>query len=101
VKNVAAALPEDWKPYSGPDIFKNVLASKVFWSSSGLNWYIWIGYYDSSRSKYELFYEVLAWTRNAAPSKPAPAPAPNRSMTPEDDPIGEGGFITPYNVPKK
>ena len=107
VKNVAAALPEDWKPYSGPDIFKNVLASKVFWSSSGLNWYIWIGYYDSSRSKYELFYEVLAprrpgeGTRNAAPSKPAPAPAPNRSMTPEDDPIGEGGFITPYNVPKK
>lgn len=35
-------------------------------------------------------------TRNAAPSKPAPAPVPNRSMTPEDDPIGDGGLITPY-----
>ena len=40
-------------------------------------------------------------TRSAAPSKPDPAPAPNRSMTPDDDPIGDGGFITPYVLPQK
>jgi hypothetical protein len=103
VKNVAAALPEDWKPYSGPDfswVFtKDMLANKVFRSSNGLNYFIWTSYHDS---EYQLGYQVLAprrpgeGTRNAAPSKPAP----NRPMTPEDDPIGDGGFITPYILPK-
>jgi uncharacterized protein DUF1036 len=107
VKNVAAALPEGWKPASESDVSKiftkNVLAGKVFWSSSGLNYFIWTDH----DSEYQLWYQVLAprrpgeGTRNAAPSRPVPAPAPNRPMTPKDDPIGEGGFITPYVLPKK
>lgn len=110
LKSVAAALPENWEPYSRPDLSKmfnenvKVLAGTIFGSSSGLQYYIWTLYYDS---QYELGYQVLAprrpgeGTRSAAPSKPAPAPAPDRSMTPHDDPIGEGGFITPYVLPKK
>ena len=61
VKNVAAALPEDWKPASESDISKiftkNVLAGKVFWSSSGLNYFIWTSPHDS---EYQLWYQVLA-----------------------------------------
>jgi hypothetical protein len=50
-------------------------------------------------------------TTNAVPSQPSAAPAttnaapastpaPNQNMTPDDNPVGEGGLITPYS-PKK
>jgi hypothetical protein len=47
--------------------------------------------------------EALAVCRAELGLDAAPAPVPavdNRSMTPDDDPIGGGGFITPYQPPR-
>jgi hypothetical protein len=81
--NVTASLPEGWSvdpepPFTG-------LPSKGYRSTSGAHGEIWL---VDSNGSYELHFELIA----------APAAA-QASKSTDDDPIGEGGLITPPTKP--
>lgn len=83
--DVTASLPPDWKPISGTP-FDGKLPSTGYRSSSGAHGEIWLT--ETPSEDYELNYQIVS-----APTRRQP---PNPS---DDDPIGEGGFITPPTPP--
>jgi uncharacterized protein DUF1036 len=83
--DVTASLPPDWKPISGAP-FEGNLPSTGYRSSSGAHGEIWLT--ETPSEDYELNYQIVS-----APTRRQP---PNPS---DDDPIGEGGFITPPTPP--
>ncbi|HEY2897756.1 MAG TPA: hypothetical protein VGJ12_11495, partial [Gemmatimonadaceae bacterium] len=83
--DVTASLPEGWSvdpepPFTG-------LPSKGYRSTSGAHGEIWL---VDSNGSYELHFELIA-----APAATTQAAQPSD----DDDPIGEGGFITPPTPP--
>jgi hypothetical protein len=86
-EDVSASLPADWSPDAKPPFGPEYPASKGYRSSTGAHGEVWLASAQTGGG-YELHYQLVS-----APSRPAaiqPAPKPF-----EDDPIGEGGFITP------
>lgn len=83
--DVTASLPADWKPVAGAP-FGGDLPSTGYRSSSGAHGEIWLT--ETTDGGYELHYQLVS-----APTDPQP-PKPS-----DDDPIGEGGFITPPTPP--
>lgn len=84
-EDVSASLPSDWTADAAPP-FPGDLPSISYRSTSGAHGEVWL---DNAKSGngYVLRYEMIA----AATTASAPRPA----NPTDDDPIGEGGFITP------
>jgi hypothetical protein len=78
--DVTASLPEGWSVDSDPPF--TGLPSKGYRSTSGAHGEIWL---VDSNGAYELHFELIAAPSATQAAKPAD----------DDDPIGEGGFITP------
>jgi hypothetical protein len=77
--DVTAALPEGWSVDSDPPF--TGLPSKGYRSTSGAHGEIWL---VDSNGDYELHFELIAAPSVTQAAKPT-----------DDDPIGEGGVITP------
>ena len=77
--DVTASLPEGWSV--DPDPPFTGLPSKAYRSTSGAHGEIWL---VDSNGAYELHFELIAAPVGAQAAEPT-----------DDDPIGEGGFITP------
>jgi hypothetical protein len=95
--DVTASLPAGWKPNAASPFGPEYPASKAYQSSSGAHGEIWIA--RAATGQYELHYQLVTaesaarlTERRTAPPASTPAPA-------ADDPIGEGGFITPPAPP--
>ena len=78
--DVTASLPEGWSV--DPDPPFTGLPSKGYRSTSGAHGEIWL---VDLNGEYELHFELIA----------APSASQAAKPTDDDDPIGEGGFITP------
>ena len=81
--DVTASLPEGWSVDSDPPF--TGLPSKGYRSTSGAHGEIWL---VDTNGSYELHFELIAAPVATQATKPA-----------DDDPIGEGGFITPPTKP--
>ncbi len=80
-EDVTASLPGDWSPVAGAPFGGN-LPSTGYRSSSGAHGEIWL--VEVPDGGYELDYQLVSAPIGSQPAKPF-----------VDDPIGEGGFITP------
>ena len=81
--DVTASLPGDWSEDTVAPLIDGQLASTGYRSSSGAAGAVWLVAADSGGG-YELRYRLVA-----------AAAAPQAANPTDDDPIGEGGFITP------
>jgi hypothetical protein len=82
---VTASLPQGWSLVSGPPFAIN-LPSTGYRSSSGAHGEIWLS--ETTDGGYNLNFQLVS----------APA-ASQAAKSADDDPIGEGGFITPPTPP--
>ena len=87
--DVTASLPADWSKDAAPP-YGGDLPSVGYRSTTGAHGEIWLENAQAGGG-YTLKYELVAGATQAAVPQPA-----NSS---EDDPIGEGGFITPPTPP--
>jgi hypothetical protein len=85
---VAAALPAGWAR-TLTDPFSGVIESRGYFSQEGTSGQIWVAY-DPNQKDYTLNFQIV--TTN---SPPARTESPSQTQTSSDDPIGQGGFITP------
>lgn|SRR6185437_11016017 len=85
-EDVTASLPGDWSADAAAP-FTGDLPSKGYRSSSGAHGEVWLAGALAGNG-YELHYQLVS-----APLAPAVKPPPAKPF--DDDPIGEGGFITP------
>jgi Protein of unknown function (DUF1036) len=86
--DVTASLPADWRPV-GESPFGGDLPGKGYRSTSEAHGEIWIAR-AATGADYELHFQLVSPPSGTQAAKPI-----------EDDPIGEGGFITPAQPPNK
>lgn len=83
------SLPGDWSADATPPFGPEYPASKGYRSSSGAHGEVWIANAQIGGG-YEVHFQLIS-----APSQPTANPPHTNPL--DDDPIGQGGFITPPN----
>jgi hypothetical protein len=87
--DVAATLPAGWAR-TLTDPFSGVIESRGYFSQDETSGQIWVAY-NPTQKDYSLSFQIV--TTN---SPPARTESPTQTQTSsDDDPIGQGGFITP------